>query len=317
VSAPLTRPVDYFSSFSGNTPIAIDFHEINGGNLILSANYPSGDPYNLNLISPMTGKVSQFSGLAGLTDELKVATARSSVGCQQYPVGTVFTANGEPGEIVRIDPSGNIFAPAALNPGSFANRRWVKLPGEQFLLRGSFYVDRGCAVGGDLIVVSGMGDDPGGGGVWRVSADGAATRIANIQGKSLEGLITLPVNPIYGPWSGSILAGAETLNQRLDMDGFVYSISPTGTVTQWNLAFTDASGVHYPVKPEDIDIIKPGSDFFGIAYQDGKVMRVPAADFGSTPTRSSSRRNTRAAARAATCRPAAPVRGSRRPACMR
>ena len=272
--------LNYFSSYSGNTPIGIDYQESSGGNLILSANYPTGLPWNLNLIDIPSGTVAPFSNLAGFTDELKVATARSSAGCQQYPIGTVFTANGEPGEIVRIDPSGNVLPPAVNNSGSAAHRSWVKLPGELYLLRGSFYVDRACSFGGDLIVVSGNGDDPAGGGVWRVSADGNASKVATIPGKALEGVITLPNNSAkYGPWAGSIVAGAETLNQRLDMDGIVYSIKPNGAVTQWNLGFTDARGVHYPVKAEDIDIIKPGSDFLGIAYQDGKVMRIPAADF--------------------------------------
>ncbi len=268
-----------FSNFNGNAPIGIDYHEPNGGNLILSANYPSGEPWNLNLINVATGTVQQFSALHGLTDELKIASTRSSAGCQQYPVGTVFTGNGHPGEIVRMDPAGNILPPALNNPGTAANSSWVSLPGEPYLLRGSFYIDRGCAFGGDLIVVTGNGDDPHGGGVWRISADGSAVKVATIPGKALEGMITLPNNAIYGPWAGSIVAGAETFNLQLDRNGYIYTIKPDGTVTQWDLSFTGPDGVRYPVKAEDIDIIKPGADFFGIAYQDDHVLRVPAADF--------------------------------------
>ena len=110
-----------------NSPIGIDYHEPNGGNLILSANWPSGQPTNLNLIQIPSGAVANFSTLAGLTDELKIATVRNSTGCQQFPIGDVFTGNGIAGDIVRVDAAGNVYPPAVNNPGSVANRSWVAL----------------------------------------------------------------------------------------------------------------------------------------------------------------------------------------------
>src|SRR5262249_42978496 len=165
-----------------NNPVGIDYHEPNGGNLILSANYPTGQPTNLNLIQIPGGFVSNFSNLAGLTDELKIATVRNSAGCQQFPIGDVFTGNGVPGEIVRVDAAGNVYPPAANNPGSVANRSWVALPGSVAvdLLRGSLYVDRFCAFGGDLIVVTGDDNATGGGKVWRVKLNGTAQLLASI-----------------------------------------------------------------------------------------------------------------------------------------
>ena len=63
-------------------PVGIDFQEntaaLNGiGDLILSANYPTGLPGNLENIAVPSGTHTTFSNLAGLTDELKVATART------------------------------------------------------------------------------------------------------------------------------------------------------------------------------------------------------------------------------------------------
>src|SRR2546426_8122162 len=80
-----------------NNPIGIDFHEPNGGNLISSVHWPTGSPNNLQLIDVSSATATPFSTLNGLTDELKIATARNSV-CQQFPIGDVFTANGQPGE---------------------------------------------------------------------------------------------------------------------------------------------------------------------------------------------------------------------------
>src|SRR5258705_10209834 len=75
------------SAVGFNTPIGIDFHEPTG-KLIMSVNYPTGtgsgpgsDPGNLALVDPVTGTRSPFSSLAGLTNELKIATVRASA-CQ-------------------------------------------------------------------------------------------------------------------------------------------------------------------------------------------------------------------------------------------
>ena len=49
-------------------PIGIDYHEPNGGNLIVSARYPTGLPSNLNLIQVPGGSAVDFGALSGLTD---------------------------------------------------------------------------------------------------------------------------------------------------------------------------------------------------------------------------------------------------------
>jgi hypothetical protein len=71
------------TSFLFNNPIGIDFHEPNGGNLIMSVNWFDGAPNNLDLVNVTTKEVSQFSVLANLTDELKIATQRTSA-CGQF-----------------------------------------------------------------------------------------------------------------------------------------------------------------------------------------------------------------------------------------
>jgi hypothetical protein len=88
-----------FTGFNFNNPIGIDFNEPNS--LIMTVNWPDGSPNNLDKVDLSTATPTQFSVLKNLTDELKVATVRTSPACQQFPIGDVFTANGQPGEIVR------------------------------------------------------------------------------------------------------------------------------------------------------------------------------------------------------------------------
>src|SRR2546425_11532885 len=57
------------------SPIGIDFQDTSG-KLILSVNYPTGSPNNLELADPPTGTFVTFSALAGLENEVKVSTGR-------------------------------------------------------------------------------------------------------------------------------------------------------------------------------------------------------------------------------------------------
>ncbi len=161
-----------FTGFAFNTPIGIDFHEPTG-KLIMSVNYPSGSPNNLDLVAS-TGTPTQFSSLANLTNEVKIATVRAGTCQGGFTVGEVFTGNGNTGQIVRISADGL----TVQNP-------WVdlSLQGETALVRGSLFQDRFCAAGGDLIVVT--GNEQNGvpandnvGNVWRVTSAGVATKVA-------------------------------------------------------------------------------------------------------------------------------------------
>src|SRR6266404_640278 len=128
-----------------NSPIGIDFQEPSG-KLVLSAFYPGGLPNNLELADPTTGVKTPFSALAGLTNELKIATVRASacLAGSGFVQDEVFTGNGNPGQIVRIGPLGT----PVQNP-------WVTLPGEAAIVRGSLFQDRFGVAGCNLIAVTG------------------------------------------------------------------------------------------------------------------------------------------------------------------
>jgi len=233
-----------------NSPIGIDYHEPTQS-VIASVNYNSGGtPYNLERIL-LDGSHTQFSGVSGLTDELKIATVRSgNVG--GFSTGEVFTGTGVDGQIIRISPNGSSF--------SYINLPYDVVPGDSNhgLMRGSLYVDRTGVYGGDLITVTTGGE------VWRINNSGSTTFIADVN-THLEGLMTVPNNTsLYGPLAGKIIAGAEE-------QGLMYVFDSGGFVTTHSLG----------VAIEDIDLIEPGENFFGVNFGSSRILGAPASDFAS------------------------------------
>lgn len=224
-----------------NTPIGIDFHEPTKS-LVLSVNYGTGGvPQNFERIL-LDGTHAAFSTYTGLTDEVKIATARSG-NPGNIPVGTLFTGNGLDGEIVRISADGSTIE----NP-------WVSLPGTgNGLMRGSLYVDRTGIFNGDLIVATTTGE------VWRVTPAGVPTPIVSL-GVHLEGLIVVPNVPVrYGPLAGKIIAGAEE-------QGLLWAIDTAGHAQSYMLGVT----------VEDIDLVTPGENFFGVNYGTSRLLGATA-----------------------------------------
>lgn len=224
-----------------NTPIGIDHHGPTN-KVVMSVNYGTGGvPYNLELVAS-DGSRSQFSSVTGLTDEIKIATAKDALG--GFTPGELFCGNGNDGEIVRISADGTVVQ----NP-------WVSLGAGNGLMRGSLYVDRTGVWGGDLIVVTTVGE------VWRISSAGAKTHVASIF-NHLEGLITVPNDVKYGPWAGKAIAGAEGV-------GAVYAIGTDGSFQDYYIG----------ISPEDIDLIPANQNFFGVDFGSSQLMGAPASAF--------------------------------------
>jgi|SRR5215218_9608228 len=166
-----------------NNPVGIDYHRPSNS-LVMSINYPTGQPYNFELVA-QNGTHTQFSTISGLSDEVKIATARDSLG--GFIAGELFVGTGVAGVVARVSPS-----------GSTVTDPWVTLPGETGLMRGSLHIDRTGQFGGDLIVVTTAG------GVWRVTSLGAATQLAKLD-THLERVMNLGENRIEmrvprSPW---------------------------------------------------------------------------------------------------------------------
>jgi hypothetical protein len=238
----VTPPALTFTPISTtfNSPIGIDYHEPTDS-VVMSVNYATGGvPSNFERVE-LDGTHVQFSNYANMTDEVKIATVRSgSIG--GFVTGDLFVGNGQDGRIVRITDNGA----TVLDP-------WVDLPGDNNgLMRGSLYIDRTGVWGGELIAVTTAGQ------VWRITAAGTPTLLASV-GTHLEGMITVPPYPArFGPLAGKIIAGAEG-------QGLLYAFDATGAFTTYNLG----------VAVEDIDVIMPDENYFGVSYGTSRLLGVP------------------------------------------
>lgn len=225
-------------------PIGIDFHEPTSS-IVLSANYPSGLPLNFERIE-QNGTHQPFSTYGGLSEEVKIATVRSG-NSAGFVTGELFVGNGLDGQIVRISPDGA----TVQNP-------WVDLPGSNNgLMRGSMYVDRTGLLGGDLAVVTTTGQ------VWRVTPAGTPTLIATV-GVHLEGVTIVPNCPgRFGPLAAKIIAGAEE-------QGVLWAFEISGGNAQQHMV---------GVNVEDIDMVLPNENFFGINYGTSQLLGAVGTEF--------------------------------------
>ncbi len=222
-----------------NSPIGIDYHEPTNS-VVMSVNYPNGAPLNFERVQLDGGHVP-FSDFMGMTEEVKIATVRPG-NMGGFTNGDLFVGNGVDGQIARITNSGGM----VISP-------WVDLPGENNgLMRGSLYIDRTGVYGGDLVVATTVGE------LWRITSAGVATRLAAV-GVHLEGLISVPPFPArFGPLAGKLISGAEGV-------GLLYAFDATGAFETYNLG----------VAVEDIDLVVPGENFFGVNFGTSRLLGVP------------------------------------------
>lgn len=239
-----------------NSPIGIDYYEPTN-RLIVSANYFSGLPNNLQIVAA-DGSFANYSLLSGQTNELKIATVRSGY-TTGFAVGTVFTGSGQDGVIVKVDPG----TAAVTNP-------WVSLPGaNNGLIRGSLYVDRTGVYNGDLLVVTTAGQ------LWRINSVGTPTQIGTSLGVHLEGLSVIP-NDVsrWGAKAGCIVAGAEG---QTKMHTWCRNAT-TGAMVHSEQSVLTQGGRAIAI--EDIDVID-GGNFFGVNFGTSKLVGVAASAFTS------------------------------------
>ncbi|HTB61660.1 MAG TPA: RHS repeat-associated core domain-containing protein [Polyangia bacterium] len=232
-----------------NSPVGIGYYQPTN-QMIMSVNCCDGEPHNFDIVDAQ-GNHQQFSNINGLSNEVYFAIARDEGGGRSrggFLEGEMLVGTGDPGTIARVSPD-----------GSTIEDPWVVLPGEPGLLRGQLYLDQTGLYGGDLIVTTTANN------LWRVTAAGVTTKIptTTLQGGNLEGLVTVPADPVkYGPWAGMILIGDENTNG-------IYAVDPLGNTTLYPLGLF----------PEDIMIVPPNQNFFGVDYYGGLLWGASASQF--------------------------------------
>jgi hypothetical protein len=214
-------------------------------------------------------------------------------------------------------------SPAGGNP-SGAVLATVTVPGEKASLRGGFYFDYRCVItaaratpGVNYLVVVSGDESPSatvGGRVWLLPINPGPTFGIPILLQSiikpdpfnpspatlpahLEGVIVVPVDSKYGPWSGQIVTGDEDRRATGPIvNGTtpkIYAINPsTGVCQSSSNGFASTScpttfNITGPVPhPEDFDFIE--GDFYGVAFNNsvttpspvqGHILKASLLDF--------------------------------------
>ncbi len=230
-----------------DAPADVDFNPANQS-LIVSVNayhIDDGEMSNNFVRIDATGVITPWSGVRGLHDEVKLATVKTTA--NGFTAGDMFFSTDVPGQIGWVSADGSAWT-----------TNWVILPGETNRLRGSLYIDQTGIWNGDLLAVTGEGIPqlPGSRSIWRIDANKNARLVAHIETPQLEGLITLPNDPRYGPWAGKLLTSGELASPPA-----IYAIDTTGTVTPYFL----------PIAAADFDLIPPNPHLYasdpGFVYQ--------------------------------------------------
>lgn len=277
------------------TQLMIPFTELGGsqglgfspatGNLIASANYPTGLPHNLESIDGNATRSPFATGFSGGQGETNVCTIETTAG--GFTQGETFCGNGEVGQVVKVSIDGSVQYP------------WVTLPDDTALFsptgwsraevpvqwRGTLNIchDETGIFGNALIVVSLSGY------VFLVKSDGTASILALIpkpkayytwnyyhssklsRGKVeklfaddewLKGVVVVP-NDLrrFGPWAGKIVVGAKRTSQ-------VFTVTTAGVVQAFNICIT----------VEDLKIIKANKDLYAVSVGDNSLYRIRSSE---------------------------------------
>jgi hypothetical protein len=219
--------------------------------LVAAAYYSNGTPHNFRKIAP-DGTQTQYTSISGKLDEVKVVTARSPAlggyAGSPFAPGTMFAGNGGLSQIIRINPDGTVVGSggiwSTMPTGTGAGRFW------------GLHVDRTGVFGGDLIAATSTGN------VYRINGAGAATQLG-ATGALLQGLMTVPNDPlVYGGMAGKILIGSESNNR-------IYWFDAAGNSGFWSA----------PAPIDDLEMIVPNENFYGVNYAGGRILAASAAQF--------------------------------------
>jgi hypothetical protein len=216
-------------------PASIDYHDPAKA-LVIGVNWQFGLPYDFALVYT-NPSVAQWSGVSNVPGEIKFGTVKTTA--NGWTNGDLYFQNYSPGVIAWLSAD-----------GTRSNLDWLTIANESDLLQ-PLYIDQTGIWGGDLLAV---GDGSGGlptRNIWRINSLTNATLVTNIPSDHLEGVVTLPNDSRYGPWSGKLLTGDEILD-------LIYAVDTNGVVTSFDLG----------IKPDDFRVIPSGQNLYLLNYVD-------------------------------------------------
>ncbi len=252
-----------------DSPVATDYHAPSDS-LLVSAN----EAYNEFLGVPTNNffqlktnlALSAWSTLRGQIGEVKMVTVRTTT--NGFSAGEMFFSADQPGRIGKVSGNGSVWTSS-----------WVTLPGETNHLRGSLHLDQTGLWGNNLIAVAGeglAGQPVAPRSVWSITANRTATLITRIDAQGLEGALTLPNDPRYGPWAGKLLTSDEN-------EDVIYALDTNGSYTAWNGADIfpfDAATGESGLAGADFDLVATNQDLyctlqFFDSVDRGLIVKVP------------------------------------------
>jgi hypothetical protein len=275
--------VAFLTVASLSNPIGLDYYAPSNF-LLVSYNYASGSPFNFariytNLTTsggvPVTNVVTtNWSGVNGVFEEVKIATIRMPAGILTNSAG--FTN----GDLFFGSSTGIGYVSAA---STRSNLNWCVLTNSvetnALLLRGSLCVDQTGTFSNNIIAVTSSDDDTvSPKGVWQVNSKANPRLLAQINTEHLEGVTTLTNDTAkWGPWAGKIITGDEAHADPVTFaaDPVIYTISTNGTVATYHTLDLISSGIH----PEDFDVIPTNQNLYLTAFNQSKIMELPAENF--------------------------------------
>lgn len=254
-------PFTVVTNLSGGGPNAIDYSPTQNA-LIVTVSSGEPDFNNDDFVQLGTNAagaltMTNFSSIAGLPDEVKMAIVRQSVG--GFTEGDVYfgsdTGNGSPG-------IGWLSA-----DGTRSNLFWCILTNDVVInslpLRGALYVDQNGIFSNSVVAVtsSSVENDSTTKGVWQADAQAHPKLIAQVATFHLEGVITLPNSTNqWGPWAGKIISGDEDEN-------LLYTIDTNGDLTPYDMG----------IASEDIDLIPTNQDLYVCDYAKSRILKLSHA----------------------------------------
>jgi hypothetical protein len=240
-----------------DSPIGIDYHAPSNS-LIVSYNYDAddpGQPFNFarvytNISGTTNVVVTNWAGVSGVVDEVKVATVKATVG--GFTNGDLYFGSDTGIGWLSSD-------------GTRSNLDWCILTNvvvtNALLLRGSLHWDETGTWSNDVIAVTSDATISGSKkGIWRVDAQTHPTLIAQIDTRHLEGVVTV-TNDVqrWGPWAGKILTGDE---DAADANGasrpLIYTVDLNSAVVANDTANLFPGAIY----PEDFDIIRQNQNLY-------------------------------------------------------